>query len=221
MLAPCRTAGRKRRRKEKHKAREPLPAPRTEPVQKERSRPVFSLRDGRYNLLWVALFALGLSGGLYFSKHIHSQPLTAAPAPPAVHRDAPVVGSQVRADAASAVSLPDERSRAPSAVPESNPIPAKSAAGTTPDIGAGIHSKRRLQGKSSLVILGIDAPTVEELSKHPSRLPELVQDGSLFTAPRGAAVEVQETANGVLKVLVLEGSMAGREGWVPGSQVTR
>ena len=83
------------------------------------------------------------------------------------------------------------------------------------------QSNRRLQGKSSLVILGIDEPAIQELSEHPSRLPELVQDGSLFTAPRGTAVEVQESADGVFKVLVMEGAMAGREGWVSGSQVTR
>jgi hypothetical protein len=193
-------------------------------VAKDSSQHVFALRDGRYNLLWVALFAIGLSGGLYFSNRIKSQLPASAPVAPLVQSNPPIGGGQTGAYAVSPASLPDERSRAPAAPPEIQSPGAQSAHGNAPAPSAGsaeVHSKPRLEGKGSLVILGVDAPAIHDLSQHPGRLPELVQSGSLFTAPRGAAVQVEETANGVLKVLLLEGAMAGREGWVPAAQVTR
>jgi hypothetical protein len=85
---------------------------------------------------------------------------------------------------------------------------------------AGSNRTWRLEGKSSVVILGIEASAVLELSEHPGRMGDLIQSGSLFTVPRGTAIKVGETANGVMKILILEGSMAGREGWVQASQVS-
>ena len=77
----------------------------------------------------------------------------------------------------------------------------------------------QLRGKSSLVLLGMEAGVIHDLSQHPDRLPELIQSGMLFTAPRGTAIDLREREDGIVKVVILEGSMAGREGWVRASQV--
>ena len=76
-----------------------------------------------------------------------------------------------------------------------------------------------MEGKTSLVLLGLGAAVIHDLSQDPDRLPGLIQSGLLFTAPRGTAIHVREREDGVVKVLLLEGSMAGREGWVRTSQV--
>jgi hypothetical protein len=209
----------KRQRKETQKRSEALPEPRPEAPSKDSSRGIFSFRDGRYNLLWVALFVVGLSGGLYFSRSIQPQP---AAVPPAVQGTAPIGERPVSGDSGSHAGLPDEHSRAPAASPEGKPAAEKTAAGTAPGPpaeSADMGLKRHLVGKNSLVILGMAEPDIRELSQHPGRLPELVQSGSLFTVPRGAAVQIQAEQDSVLKVVLLDGSMAGREGWIQASQV--
>ena len=185
----------KSRRRDKKRIRRPLAPKEDKAAASNSPRGVFSRRAGRFNLLWTALFAAGLSGGLYFAGRPHAQPL--APPP---RRSLP--------------KPPEALSPAPASSPEIEPPAPKQ-----PERRAIANSEPHLEGKSSLLILGIDEPAIQELSHHPGRLPELVQRGWLFTAPRGAAVQVEEEQGGVLKVVLLSGAMAGREGWVQASQV--
>ena len=83
----------------------------------------------------------------------------------------------------------------------------------------------RLEGKGSVVVLGREAVAALELSQHPERLSKLIGRGSLFTVPRGTAIKLlQGNRLGnrfVIRVLIVEGSQMGQEGWVQTSQVSR
>jgi len=77
----------------------------------------------------------------------------------------------------------------------------------------------RLQGKKSVIVLGRQAVAALELSQHPGRIRKLIQSGSLFTVPRGTAIKLLQKNRLVSKVLIMEGSMAGQEGWAQTRQV--
>ena len=77
----------------------------------------------------------------------------------------------------------------------------------------------RLEGKGSVIVLGRNAVAALELSQHPDRLSRLTRRGSLFTVPRGTAIKLLQGNRLVIKVRILEGSMAGQEGWVRTRQV--
>jgi hypothetical protein len=80
----------------------------------------------------------------------------------------------------------------------------------------------RLDGKGPIVVLGREAGAALELSQHPERLSKLIEGGSLFTVPHGTAIkllQVNRLGNSfVIKVQVMEGSMAGQEGWAQPEQ---
>jgi hypothetical protein len=78
----------------------------------------------------------------------------------------------------------------------------------------------RLHGKKSLIVLGRDAVAALELLQHPGRLRKLIWSGSLFTVPRGTAIKLLQENRTVSKVLIMEGSMVGQEGWVQTWQVS-
>jgi hypothetical protein len=84
----------------------------------------------------------------------------------------------------------------------------------TSESGHSLH----LRGRGSVVVLALDAAAAFELQKHPDSLAQLVRNGSLFSVPGGTAITKQENKNGVIKVLIMEGTMAGREGWAPAGQ---
>jgi len=77
----------------------------------------------------------------------------------------------------------------------------------------------RLEGKGSVIVLGRNAVAALELSQHPDRLSRLTRRGSLFTVPRGTAIKLLQGNGLVIKVRILEGSLAGQEGWVRTRQV--
>jgi hypothetical protein len=74
-------------------------------------------------------------------------------------------------------------------------------------------------------VLGREAGAALELSQHPEKLSKLIEGGSLFTVPHGTAIKLLQgnrLGNSfVIKVRVMEGSMAGQEGWAQPSQVSR
>jgi hypothetical protein len=78
----------------------------------------------------------------------------------------------------------------------------------------------RLQGKKSVIVLGREATAALELSEHPGRLRKLIRSGSLFTVPRGTAIKLLQENRIVSKVLIMEGSMMGQEGWARTWQVS-
>jgi hypothetical protein len=77
----------------------------------------------------------------------------------------------------------------------------------------------RLSGNGSIIVLGREAVAALELSQHPERLSKLIQNGSLFTVPRGTAIKlVQGNRLGnrlVVKVQIMNGAKVGQEGWAP------
>ena len=77
----------------------------------------------------------------------------------------------------------------------------------------------RLEGKGPVIVLGRNAVAALELSQHPDRLSRLTRRGSLFTVPRGTAIKLLQANGLVIKVRILEGSLAGQEGWVRTRQV--
>jgi len=83
----------------------------------------------------------------------------------------------------------------------------------------------RLNGKGSIIVLGREAVAGLELSQHPERLSKLIRSGSLFTVPRGTAIKLLQgnrlENQFVIKVLIMEGSKVGQEGWAQTWQVSR
>ena len=77
----------------------------------------------------------------------------------------------------------------------------------------------RLEGNGPVIVLGRNAVAALELSQHPDRLSRLTRRGSLFTVPRGTAIKLLQANGLVIKVRILEGSLAGQEGWVRTRQV--
>src|SRR6516162_7298945 len=77
----------------------------------------------------------------------------------------------------------------------------------------------RLEGNGPVIVLGRNAVTALELWQHPDRLSRLTQRGALFTVPRGTAIKLLQGNGLVIKVRILEGSLAGQEGWVRTRQV--
>ena len=215
------------------KASLPKPSSAPSPSQAERSRasaPDFGLRNWKFDLLWVGLFVVGLSGGLYLTDRIRQSALQRAVPEnrlsPAACSDmqtvslrsggaAPSIPKAVAETRAAAPSVPKAVAETRAAAPVPPPV-RKSA----PADGAESRQvTSRLVSKSSVAVLGLEAAAVAELSEHPGRLGDLIQSGSLFTVPSGTPIRVLETENGVLKVEILEGSMAGRAGWARPSQV--
>jgi hypothetical protein len=78
----------------------------------------------------------------------------------------------------------------------------------------------RLEGKGSVIVLGRGEVAALELSQHPDRLSKLIQSGSVFTVPRGTSTKLLQGNRLVIKVLIMEGSMVGQEGWVQPWQVS-
>jgi hypothetical protein len=80
----------------------------------------------------------------------------------------------------------------------------------------------RLEGQGSVIVLGREAGVALELSQHPETLSKLIQGGSLFSVPRGTVIKLlQENRLGsrfVIKVRIMEGYMAGQEGWIQPEQ---
>ncbi len=171
----------------------------------------------KHDMLWLGLFVAGLSGGLYFSAQNHSRGSDRAAQKPAE----PLAGESHIAKQELSAHVQLSPSAPPAGLKSGTTGPRASDGFSRPAGPAGSERTYRLQGKSSVVVLGLDAPAVFELSQHPDRLAELIQGGSLFTVPRGTAARVEVTGQGIVKVLILDGSMAGREGWVSASQLNR
>jgi hypothetical protein len=187
--------------------------------------PDLDLRNWKYDLLWVGLFVVGLSGGLSLTSRIRQSAAAQRPVLPAACGEVPAV-SPKRSPVAASVSTASVNTRdaevAPDPVPQSvaaSPNDRTALPATQDDPGSN-QVIARLVSRSSVAVLSLEASAVVELSENPRRLGDLIQNGSLFTVPSGTPIQVRETENGVLKVEVLEGSMAGREGWVRASQVT-
>jgi hypothetical protein len=77
----------------------------------------------------------------------------------------------------------------------------------------------RLRGRSPIVVLASDASAASELKRHPGMLAKFVRDGSVFSVSSSTAITMQEKKHGLIKVLIMEGAMAGKEGWVAAGKV--
>jgi hypothetical protein len=122
---------------------------------------------------------------------------------------------------------PAERKRlrafSPSAAPVVSDVASSSAADLsskeTPPPNAAPARKAepkptlRLRNKGAAVVLARERSVALALQQHPSALGKLTQSGSLFTVPGGTAVNARQMETGLIKVLIMEGPMAGQEGW--------
>ena|SRR5579884_3544323 len=185
-----------------------------------------SPRARKYDLLAMAIFVIGFSAGhLYFSAKIPGSKSNAGSSVQPSISVPPVKSIRVGEGSADLLSVRNVRDTEPKPMIPSEPKSAATKANNmrvAPSSSEGFGSSRgtlRLKGKSSLVLLGLEAAVIHDLSQNPDRLPELIQSGLLFTAPRGTAIDLRQREDGVVKVVILEGSMAGREGWVRASEV--
>jgi hypothetical protein len=77
----------------------------------------------------------------------------------------------------------------------------------------------RLRGDHSLVVLAVDQAAALRLGRGTQSLIELIRQGSVFSVPAGTAVSVLWLENGLIRVRILDGPMAGREGWAQPRQM--
>jgi hypothetical protein len=113
-----------------------------------------------------------------------------------------------------------EASVATARVVQSVPLPPRGAG--EPRRGAGGPNRGiRLRGRGSVVILAVAEADAAELLRHPNRLGDLIQSGSVFSVPNGTAAAIAETHAGLAQVHVLDGAFQGRDGWVRADQVAR
>lgn len=77
----------------------------------------------------------------------------------------------------------------------------------------------RLEAEGRVVVLGRDPPAALVAWQHTGKLGELIENGSLFAVPRGTKVQVRQRKKRLLHVVIMDGSMAGQDGWVPAAQV--
>jgi lysophospholipase L1-like esterase len=84
---------------------------------------------------------------------------------------------------------------------------------------SGTQKLARLRGKGPTIVLAEERLVSEQLLEHPESFRELVQSGSLFTVLNGTLAEVAETQAGWTKVVITEGPMRGRSGWLSSRQV--
>jgi lysophospholipase L1-like esterase len=114
------------------------------------------------------------------------------------------------------------------AVPSPIPVPHASAS-QTPDQADGPHQEvhapaetrhqSHLHGKGTIIVLAAERSVSEELLAHPDSLKELIQSGLLFTVSNGTPVEIMETQGSWIKVIIMDGPVRGRSGWIAGKQV--
>lgn len=185
-------------------------------------------RARKYDLLSMAIFVIGFSAGhVYFSAKIPgSRSSAGSPSRVQPSLSVPLAksipGKGRNTDLSSFRNVTDTglspmiRSEPKSAVTKTKST--RVAPSSSETLGSS-NGTLQLKGKSSLVLLGLEAAVIHDLSQHPDRLPDLIQSGLLFTAPRGTAIDLREREDGIVKVVILEGSMTGREGWVRASQV--
>lgn len=70
-----------------------------------------------------------------------------------------------------------------------------------------------------MIVLAEERSVSEELLEHPESLRQLIQSGLLFTVPNGTPVEIAERQGDWTKVVITEGLMRGRSGWIASKRV--
>ena len=172
------------------------------PVTKQRGTntnfaPIQStLRKWTREGVWLGLLAAGFAGGIFYSGQRQPEP-------------------QSHTATSLAPPLPkSEETPMRVAVPSgSAPMPAPPAEEHRP------NQTPRLESDARFVVLAYEAADALAVAQHPTKLAELVQSGSLFSVSRGTPVRVVEKKQGVTRVVITGGSMAGQEGWVSAARV--
>jgi hypothetical protein len=173
--------------------------------------------------LWLGLLAISLAGGSLYLLNRHAGPEILSA--PELARPLPSAGSEksspnLPGEERATQSVPAPDTTQPVAPPtvslEPGSATEKETIGPDPTSGSEVPESNpvlRLEGKGSVVVLGRGEIPALELSQHPDRLSKLIRSGSVFTVPRGTAIKLLQGDRLVIKVLILEGSMVGQEGW--------
>jgi hypothetical protein len=107
-----------------------------------------------------------------------------------------------------------------SGVATSNGADPSSKETPPPNSAQGPKPTLRVRNKGAVVVLAREPSVALALQQRPSTLGKLTQSGSLFTVASGTAVNASQMESGLIKVFIIEGAMAGQEGWVQAWQAT-
>jgi len=181
----------------------------------------------------LCLGAMILAGAFFYSgkrstgpKHVaaaeHARsPLPADSVEPSPSLPVPESSTEMAAAPEPAAIATPPVPTEPEPVTEQKTIEPDSTSAPAPPRSNGLL---HLQGKGPVIVLGRKAGAALELAQHPDRLRKLIRRGSLFTVPRGTPVKLVQGNtlgnNFVVRVRLMAGSMAGREGWVQKSQIS-
>jgi hypothetical protein len=115
--------------------------------------------------------------------------------------------------------------------PISPPTPARNAATPTSAEKGGSQEKgsaraetrnlSHLRGKGAIIVLAEERSVSQELLAHPENLRQFIQSGLLFGVNNGTGVEIIDAQGDSIRVIVAEGQMRGRSGWIPSQLVER
>lgn len=179
-------------------------------------------------VLWLGVLAIGLTSGFLYWADTRPEPeKPAAPkrVPPSISAGAVKSPPGITADRHDTASPPSPKTSDSVAKPTvsnaSKPTTAE-AMGPAPlpvSETAGSAAGPRLDSKGPVVVLGREAAAALELLRYPGRLSKLIRRGSLFTVPRGTAIKLGRTKRGVIHVRIIDGAMAGQEGWAQAGQI--
>lgn len=174
-------------------------------------------RAWSHNIVWIGLYVLGLSGGLYYSSLERKPSPTVLPGP---RKPGRVHVAQIAKAQPPSVEAP-ETPEAPPVIWSVVPLPAVQAAPHAPaPAPAATPSSAVLRpSPAKSIVLARDQASALDVLRHPANLGRLVQSGSLFTVPGGTAMEVRQKERDIVRVVILKGTMAGQEGWVAASRL--
>ena len=77
-----------------------------------------------------------------------------------------------------------------------------------------------LRSRNSVVIVASNQSAAQAFGRRSRRLEDLIHDGALFSISNGTAVAVEQEGDGVARVRILQGAMAGKQGWVPDAEIS-
>ena len=77
-----------------------------------------------------------------------------------------------------------------------------------------------LRSKSSVVIVASNQVAAQQIRRGSRRLDQLIHDGAVFSISSGTAVALEAKTDGVVRVRILQGAMAGKQGWVPDGAIS-
>lgn len=108
----------------------------------------------------------------------------------------------------------------PAPAPQPAPARLKKIVRSATAAPSSLQGRVRLRSRGSVVIVASNQSAAQAIGQRTERIENLIHSGSLFSISNGTAVAVESQQDGVAKVTILQGAMAGKQGWVPAAAIS-